>query len=134
MQCQRCGKNLGEYLCSKCGKIVCANCKTQIDGKIICLDDYHSEVPYEGQLKPIKTKKRGSGVLKSLSITLLIVLIGILGIFFYVNYLISTFPIPEGLPFISDLLKTYQDFGQLLIIAVGFFFVIITIAFFVTRK
>ena len=38
MECKRCGKKAGTYLCSECKNLVCSKCKKIKNNKTVCLD------------------------------------------------------------------------------------------------
>ena len=59
MRCDRCGKNLAEYACSKCGKIVCEDCYERVDEKILCLDCSRPKEEKEKDQSAIKSVKSG---------------------------------------------------------------------------
>ncbi|OGI12090.1 hypothetical protein A3K64_02005 [Candidatus Micrarchaeota archaeon RBG_16_36_9] len=100
MQCQRCNKDEGEYLCSVCNRVVCENCKLIDNGKVYCLD--HS--PRKDIAQEPKPKK--NKLLKELIAADFILLIGVSVIFFISNTLISNMVM-----FNFDLIK--QNFPQL---------------------
>jgi hypothetical protein len=104
MQCQRCSKNEGEYLCSVCNRVVCQDCKVIDNGKVYCLD----HVPKK-ELAPTETKgetKHSHKTLKELIVSDLILLVGVFIIFFISNNLIFNLVIGN-----FDVIK--QNFPQL---------------------
>ena len=125
MKCERCGKNLGEFLCSACNRVVCSNCKTLIDGKIFCLD--HSNVKVEKPKKEFKA-------LKTTIKTTTIMLGGMILIFFITNYYIVKMKLPIEVPFVTNIINLFVSFGIRLIEFVAFILVILIIAFFAARK
>lgn len=100
MQCQRCGKGEGEYLCSVCNRVVCENCKFIDSGKVYCLD----HTPRKGLVQESKPKSHKA--LKELIAADIILLIGISIIFFISNTLISNL-------IIGNLELISQNFPQL---------------------
>lgn len=119
MECQRCGKNEGEYLCSVCNRIVCSDCKVVDNGKIYCLDHAPRKAqgfekePIQGETVPQESPK-SLKILKELIYADLILLIGVATIYFISNFLISNLLVS-----ISDVITTY--FSQL-----GLLFALIT--------
>jgi hypothetical protein len=96
MQCQRCLKKNGEYLCSVCERIVCEDCKVINTGKVYCLD--HS--PVKG-VPTAETEKEQAPIAKPQFKTVkdiiyadVILLLGVIGIFYvstnFINGMIMT--------------------------------------------
>jgi len=128
MKCERCNKNLGEYKCSVCGKIICSDCKTIVNEKISCLDH-----PKE----TVKPKKTGLNILKKGIIAVFIVLIGVVLIFFITNYYIIKLELPpeiSQLPAIMDILSLFESFGLHLIIAITVILILLIVAFVILRR
>jgi ABC-type multidrug transport system fused ATPase/permease subunit len=124
MQCQRCGKKLGEYLCSECNRVVCSDCKVIKDGKILCLDCAKVE---DKSLKSIK---------KAIY-TVLIFLCGVFIIYFIANSYISKIEMPgEALeiPVLMDFLKYFELLGLYSMIGLSIILVILIIIFFIKRR
>ena len=101
MQCQRCGKNEGEYFCSVCKRVVCENCKVIDNGKVYCSDHAPRKELVQEQPKPKSYK-----VLKDLIAADIILLIGVSVIFFISDTLISNLIVGN-----MDIIK--QNFPQL---------------------
>jgi len=101
MQCQRCGKNEGEYFCSVCKRVVCEGCKLIDNGKVYCLDHSPRKDLVQQQVKPKSHK-----ILKELIAADIILLIGVFIIFFIANTFISSL-ITQNLEIIN------QNFPQL---------------------
>jgi len=125
MKCERCGKNLGEFLCSVCNRVVCSDCKTVIDGKIFCLD--HSNIKVGKPKKEFKTLKTA---IKTLAITLA----GMILIFYITNFYIVQMKIPLEIPFVTNIISLFAGFGLRLIEIIAFILIILVIAFFAARK
>ena len=123
MQCQRCNKNEGEYLCSVCNRVVCQDCKVIDSGKVYCLD----HVPKK-ELAPTETKeetKHSHKTLKELIVSDLILLVGVFIIFFISNNLIFNLVIGNfdvikqnfpQLSFVFTLMAYFTSFGVYTII------------------
>ena len=101
MQCQRCGKNEGEYFCSVCKRVVCENCKVIDSGKVYCSDHAPRKELVQEQVKPKSYK-----ILKDLIAADIILLIGVSVIFFISDTLISNLIVGN-----MDIIK--QNFPQL---------------------
>lgn len=129
MKCERCDKNLGEYKCSVCGKIVCSDCKAIVNGKIICLDH-----PEEGVKPP---KKTGQKILKRGIMAVFIILIGVVLIFFITNYYIIKLELPpeiSQIDAIMSILNLFESFGLRLIIAITVILILLIVAFVILRR
>ena len=90
MKCQICNENLGEFQCSKCGRIVCKEHSKNINGTIYCTD--HIPKQDQGDTKedtkeqaPQENKKKSDtlGAIRTLILTLLALLLG-LGFIYYI--------------------------------------------------
>ena len=125
MRCERCGKNLGEFLCSACKRVVCSDCKTLVDSKIFCLD--HSNIKVE---KPKKDFKILKTAIKSTAITLG----GMILIFFITNNYIAKMKLPIEVPYVTKMVELFVTFGIRLIEVVAFILIILVIALFAGRK
>ena len=128
MKCERCNKNLGEYKCSVCGKIICSDCKTIVNEKISCLD--HSK-------ETVKPKKTSLNILKKGIVAVFIVLIGVVLIFFITNYYIIKLELPpeiSQLPAIMDILSLFESFGLHLIMAITGILVLLIVVFVIMRR
>lgn len=126
MKCERCNKNLGEYKCSVCNKIVCSDCKTILNGKIVCLD--HSQET----VKP--PKKIGLKALKMGIMGVFIILVGVVLIFFITNYYIIQIELPPDIPLIMDILSLFESFGLHLIVALTIILILLIVAFVILRR
>jgi hypothetical protein len=117
MNCQRCAKNQGEYLCSVCNRIVCSNCKTINNGKVYCSD--HDPIR-RNQGMAVPQEKPKHDTLKDIIYADIIMLIGVSAIFYFSNTVISglmtsnfsvmmkNFP---QLTFVFTLLQYFTSFG-----------------------
>ena len=117
MNCQRCSKNEGEYLCSVCGRIVCSDCKTINEGKVYCSD--HSPIR-QTQEQTSQQQKPQYKTLKDIIYADAIMLIGVSVIFYFsnsvitglltsnLNVIMKNFP---QLSFVFTLLQYFTSFG-----------------------
>jgi len=129
MKCENCGKNLGEYKCSICGKVICSDCKTIANGKILCLE--HSKET----VKP--PKKTGLKIIKKSIIAVFIILVGVVSIFFITNYYIIRLELPpeiSQMPAIMSILNLFESFGLHLIIAITMILVLLIASFVIMRR
>jgi len=126
VKCENCGKNLGEYKCSVCGKVVCSDCKTTSNGKILCLE--HSKET----LKP--PKKTGLKLLRKGIMAVFIILVGVVLIFFITNYYIIKLELPPDIPVIMDVLSLFESFGLHLIIALTAILALLIVVFVILRR
>ncbi len=138
MQCQRCGKSEGDYLCSVCNRVVCENCKFIDNGKVYCLD----HTSRKGLVQEPKPKSHKT--LKELIAADIILLIGISIIFFISNTLISNLIVGNlelisqnfpQLSFVFTLLAYFTSSGLYTIIfLIIILIVLITVLIFKKRK
>jgi len=117
MKCQIDNKGIGEYQCSKCGKIVCKKHQKKIDGKIVCTQCLGSN----------KTSK----AISSATLTIGILLGGMLTIVWIAEGYIAQLSEYSFLtPFVS-ILDTVKTF---LVLGVGGLFAILIISYLITKK
>ena len=137
MKCERCGKNEGEYLCSACNRVVCIDCKVIDEGKVYCLDHAPKKIVQK------ETKPKSFKTLKELIYADLILLIGVIIIFFISNSLISNFlasieeTVFEYLPMISPLFLLLGFFGSTsmyLIITLLIILILLIIVFIIKKR
>ncbi len=125
MKCERCGKNLGEYLCSVCNRVVCKECKVIKNGKVLCLDC----------AKPQKEENL-KGIKKAIY-SVLIILIGIAIIYYITNSYLSKIQLPKevlGISFLMDFLKYFELLGLISIFCLSIILIILVIIFLIKRK
>lgn len=162
MQCQRCGKNEGEYFCSICNRVVCSDCKVIDNGKIYCLDDAPKgstqnvasnvaqdaaqDVPQnvpqnvvQQEVKPPKSFK----TLKELIYADLILLAGIAIIYYISTYLITNLIVSNSkilvenfpqLSFVFVLLGYFTSFGLIAILILFVLLIILIIIYLIKRQ
>ena len=93
MICQRCGREEAEWRCSVCEKIVCTDCAKTEKNKVYCLDDIPTVSRDKKEpLKPEKTEKGKS--LKMMFYTLLVLTIGMGGIYYITEKFIAEMNVP----------------------------------------
>jgi hypothetical protein len=130
MKCQRCGINEDGYLCSVCNRVVCSDCKVVNNGKVFCLD--HTQ-----GVTQVKPKDSLKGLKKSIY-GIVIILIGVILIFFITNFYISKIQIPTDvlpqLSFIMVLLSYFESFGLYSIIGLTLILIILIIVFIIKRR
>lgn len=129
MKCEKCGKNLGEYKCSICNKIICSDCKTIVNKKIVCIDH-----PKETAKPPKKTSLK---ILKKGIMAVFIILVGVVLIFFIANYYIIKLELPPEIsqvPAIMDILNLFESFGLHLIVAITMVLVLLIVTFVILRR
>jgi len=138
MECKRCGKNEGEYLCSVCNRVVCSDCKVIEGGKVYCLD----HVPKK-ELVQQETKPKSFKTLKKLIYTDIILLIGVIIIFIISNFYISNLlasigrTVSEAIPQLSSVFVILSYFGSMtlyLIITLFIILILLIIALMVKKR
>lgn len=123
MQCQRCSRKEGEYLCSVCERIVCADCKVISTGRVFCLD--HSPLKASGKEAAQEKPRPNFKTAKDIAYASFILLLGVVGIFFVTTKFIVgmietnidaiTGNMPQ-LGFLFDLMTYFNNFALYLII------------------
>ena len=126
MQCQRCGKELGEYQCSVCKKIIGRNCTVNTENTIFCLE-------HAPQTRPVQTtgKPRGSPTIRNMIIYLTIGLAALAAIFFLTTNYIAQLGVPNEILPIINTLRSVQIF---ILGGVGAIWFLMIIFYIITRS
>lgn len=134
MQCQLCGKNLGEYQCSVCKNVVCANCVRFSEKKILCLKCFNIKqslvVEEKKPVTPIEDVTTRS--IKSAILALIFLLLGMLILISISGNYISQL----NIPLISEaIISAFKATQKTLIIGVVFVLIILIAAYYsISRK
>ena len=112
MQCQICNKNFAEFQCSKCGKIICFQCHTRQNNKILCKGCYSSKPEKHKKLKKEPDIKES---IKAAILTLLILMGGMLFITYYLRNYLSSMEVPFD---VEPLIAVIDAFGSVLIFGI----------------
>ena len=122
MQCQICNKNLGEYQCSKCGRIVCMFDEKTIDNKILCLNCIRTATS-----KPKTTMNS----LKTVILSVAILFAAMLFIFYFITNYIQQMP---SIPLLDIFVALFKTAGFFLVSGVGFILFILIFVYLMFRK
>lgn len=122
MQCQICNKNLGEYQCSNCGRIVCRFDERIINNKVVCVNCIKA-----APSRP----KTASDSLKTVIITVAIIFIAMLFILYFTNNYVNQI---QFVPGIETFIALFKTMGLYMVGGVGFILFILIIAYLVFRR
>jgi len=104
-----------------CKRLVCGDCRTQVDGTIYCLD--HAPAA-----------KKGGSVLKTLALTMGILTVTLAGIYYAMGAWIVMLRTP-GIPAsIISMIDLFSTTGSILIIGAAALTAILAVAYLATRK
>ena len=126
MQCYICNKNLGEYECSVCNKLVCEEHHKTIDGKIYCTNHTPGQVPKKEE------KSARLSAIRSAVIGLGFTLVGMLVIVYIANYYITQY---NAIPILGEgFVNAFKSVQFLMVAGIGFIFLILVIAYLAMRR
>lgn len=122
MQCQICNKNLGEYQCSKCGKIVCRFDEKIINNKVLCIEC----------IRNAPSRPRTSfDSLKTVILSVAIILVAMIAILYITNNYIKQMP---SVPVVSDFVSIFKAAGFFMVGGVGFILFILIGVYLIFRR
>jgi hypothetical protein len=134
--CERCGKEEGEWQCQVCRRLIGENCARPTAQGVFCVD----HVPVEGVKPKAKTSmvSAGSGIMKSLFITMLFLTLGLGLIVMIGDFFINMIEVPTGAPgFAQDiinLITRVRGSGTLILLGMGALTAVLGIAWLSSRK
>ena len=125
MQCYICNKNLGEYECSVCHRLVCEEHHKSINDKIYCVNHAPRKIS--------KTEKKPRlENMKSAVIGVGFTLIGMLVIAYIANFYMTQY---KTIPIVGEgFVNAFKSVQTLMISGIGFIFLILVIAYLAMRR